>query len=100
DNHNYYHGLYMPKLLQDIFSVRLIIRPAQCPLKDYQKNTVLTQQYLSTIIWNPNINTDENGTASFEFYSSDLKAIYKLVVQGFKIKDLEPIYGGKEFVVK
>lgn len=36
----------------------------------------------STIYWNPNIITDTNGKASFEYYNADTKGTYRVVVEG------------------
>ena len=36
----------------------------------------------STIYWNPNILTDKNGKASFEYFNNDTKGTYRVVVEG------------------
>jgi len=36
----------------------------------------------STIYWNPNIITDKDGKASFEYFNNDTKGIYRVVVEG------------------
>jgi hypothetical protein len=36
----------------------------------------------TTIYWNPNIITDANGKASFEFYNADGKGTYRAVIEG------------------
>jgi hypothetical protein len=36
----------------------------------------------TTIYWNPDIITDKNGTASFEFYNAGSKGNYRVVVEG------------------
>jgi len=36
----------------------------------------------STIYWNPNVVTDNTGTASFEFYNADGQGIYRVTVEG------------------
>jgi len=36
----------------------------------------------STIYWNPNIITDKDGKASFEYYNADTKGTYRIVVEG------------------
>ncbi|MBS1528497.1 MAG: hypothetical protein JST19_22815, partial [Bacteroidetes bacterium] len=35
-----------------------------------------------TIYWKPNIVTDKNGQASFEYYNADTKGTYRVVVEG------------------
>jgi len=36
----------------------------------------------STIYWNPEIKTDEDGTASFDYYNSDGAGTYKIIIEG------------------
>ncbi|MBS1527714.1 MAG: hypothetical protein JST19_18860 [Bacteroidetes bacterium] len=36
----------------------------------------------TTIYWSPNIITDKNGKASFEYYNADTKGTYRVVVEG------------------
>ncbi|MCO5945870.1 hypothetical protein [Mucilaginibacter flavidus] len=36
----------------------------------------------STIYWNPNIITDKDGKASFEYFNADGKGTYRVVVEG------------------
>jgi hypothetical protein len=36
----------------------------------------------STIYWNPNIITDKDGNASFEYFNADTKGTYRVVVEG------------------
>jgi len=36
----------------------------------------------TTIYWNPNIITDKDGKASFEFFNNDTKGTYRVVVEG------------------
>jgi|GEM_PF-122567 len=36
----------------------------------------------NTVYWNPNIITDKNGKASFEYFNNDTKGTYRLVVEG------------------
>jgi hypothetical protein len=38
--------------------------------------------YRSTIYWNPDVNTDENGRATVSFFASDLAGLYRVVVEG------------------
>lgn len=45
-------------------------------------------QTMSTIYWNPFVVTDDNGTAHFSFYTSDVKDYFNIVVQGVSVKDL------------
>jgi hypothetical protein len=36
----------------------------------------------TTIYWNPNLITDENGSVSFSYLNNDTKGIYKIVIEG------------------
>jgi hypothetical protein len=36
----------------------------------------------STIYWNPDITTDKDGKSSFEFFNSDTKGTYRVVIEG------------------
>ncbi|HEY4196332.1 MAG TPA: TonB-dependent receptor plug domain-containing protein [Mucilaginibacter sp.] len=36
----------------------------------------------STIYWNPNVVTDKDGNASFEYFNADTKGTYRVVVEG------------------
>jgi uncharacterized protein YfaS (alpha-2-macroglobulin family) len=36
----------------------------------------------TTIHWQPNITTDEDGTASFSFYTADTPSTYTVVIEG------------------
>ena len=36
----------------------------------------------TTIYWNPNIITDKDGKASFEYFNNDTKGTYRVVLEG------------------
>lgn len=47
--------------------------------------TTTSQQvadYRSTIYWNPEVTTDENGNASVSFYNADGRGTYRVIVEG------------------
>jgi hypothetical protein len=46
------------------------------------KNDTQISDMRSTIYWNPNIITDKDGKASFEYFNADTKGIYRVVVEG------------------
>jgi len=52
------------------------------PKYDAISSTINVPDLRSTIYWNPNIITDKDGKASFEFYNNDTKGIYRIVVEG------------------
>ena len=52
----------------------------------------------TTIHWQPNITTDENGTASFSFYTADAPATYTVVIEGIT-EDGKIVYKRDKIVV-
>lgn len=52
------------------------------PKYDHPKTGDEPSDFRSTIYWNPNIITDKDGKASFEFYNNDTKGTYRVVVEG------------------
>jgi hypothetical protein len=46
------------------------------------KNNVQQPDLRSTIYWNPNIITDKDGKATFEYFNADTKGTYRVVVEG------------------
>jgi hypothetical protein len=52
------------------------------PKYDDQKNSQGIIDLRSTIYWNPNIITDKNGNASFDFYNAGSPGTYKAVIEG------------------
>ncbi|MFC5283008.1 carboxypeptidase regulatory-like domain-containing protein [Pedobacter alpinus] len=46
------------------------------------KTSLQVQDYRTTIYWNPVVLTDKNGKGSFEFYNSDDKGPYDVVIEG------------------
>jgi len=40
----------------------------------------------TTIYWNPNVITDKDGNASFEYYNADSKGTYRMVIEGIDDK--------------
>jgi hypothetical protein len=46
------------------------------------RNSLQREDYRTTIYWNPSLNTDKDGNASFEFFNSDAKGLYRVVVEG------------------
>jgi TonB-dependent SusC/RagA subfamily outer membrane receptor len=52
------------------------------PRYDLQKTNTSFADLRTTIYWNPNINTDKNGNASFDFFNADTKGNYRIVIEG------------------
>jgi len=63
-----------------------------------QKNSRIPDMR-NVLFWSPNINTDNSGIANVQFYTSDLKGKYAIVVQGIT-KDGVPGYGLTYFYTK
>lgn len=67
---------------------------------DYEKKGFSSIQYQPTLFWNPNINNDSTGAGKIQFYTSDLKGTFKIIVQGISSKGDKLIVGKKEFNVQ
>lgn len=52
------------------------------PVYEVDSKTKLNQDFRSTIHWEPNIVADEQGKASFDFYTSDEKGNYLITIEG------------------
>ena len=52
------------------------------PKYDNKQSTAQFNDLRSTIYWNPNIITDKNGNASFDYYNADGKGTYRAVIEG------------------
>jgi len=52
------------------------------PKYDHPKTENEPSDLRITIYWNPNIITDKDGKASFEYYNADTKGTYRVVVEG------------------
>jgi uncharacterized protein YfaS (alpha-2-macroglobulin family) len=52
------------------------------PQYDNPKTNQKMADLRSTIYWNPNIITDKDGKASFEYFNADSKGTYRVVVEG------------------
>ena len=52
------------------------------PKYDHPKTNDQSSDLRTTVYWNPNVVTDKDGKASFEFYNNDTKGTYRVVVEG------------------
>jgi hypothetical protein len=61
-----------------------LLYPQQFYRPKYSATPSITKgsDYRSTIHWEPNINTDQNGRAKVSFYTSDIKSTYTIKVSG------------------
>ncbi len=58
-------------------------KPAEFYAPKYDTPSQNTKPDLRTTIhWQPNITTDENGKATFNFYTADIPSIYTVVIEG------------------
>ncbi len=58
------------------------VREFYSPVYDYPEAAKKQPDLRSTIYWNPEIQTDKTGKASFDFYNADGQGEYKVVVEG------------------
>jgi hypothetical protein len=52
------------------------------PQYDDPKTNIPVADLRTTIYWNPNVITDKDGNASFEFFNAGSKATYRVVIEG------------------
>jgi uncharacterized protein YfaS (alpha-2-macroglobulin family) len=45
-----------------------------------------TWDFRSTVYWNSNLTTDKDGNGSFDFYNSDRRGSFRIIVQGMDDK--------------
>jgi hypothetical protein len=58
------------------------VRAFYSPRYDDPKTNVSVPDLRSTIYWNPNIVTDKDGKASFDYFNADTKGTYRMVIEG------------------
>jgi hypothetical protein len=74
--------------------------PKQFYLADYDKEPSYEPELHSTIYWNPNINTDSKGNATFSFFTSDISGDFLITAQGVDASRIQPLSGKGTFKVK
>lgn len=85
---------------KNAYQVKNIDSPQSFYLPDYAKEPIPTDELQSTIFWEPNLNTQPNGKSTIEFYTSDVKGEFTIVVQGLTTKGLVPVFGKSDFTVR
>ncbi len=55
------------------------------PIYEVESSQTLQNDWRSTIHWEPNIITDEEGRATFDFFTSDAKGTYILIIEGITL---------------
>jgi TonB-dependent Receptor Plug Domain len=71
-----------PNTLQVSVAGFYIAKEFYSPAYSLKDSTNLGQDRRITVFWKPDLVTDENGNASFNFYNGDLKGTYRVLVQG------------------
>ena len=84
---------------RDIEYIRNITIPEKFLLPDYDQDTLEGEDPRSTIYWSPNIMTDEDGTATFSFFTSDTAGEFAITAQGLALHTLIPMMGKAIFKV-
>ncbi len=87
------------KSTNNVFKLKNIASPQTFYLPDYAREAISAPELQSTIFWEPNLNTQTNGKSTIEFYTSDIKGAFTIVVQGLIVKSLTPVFGKADFSV-
>ncbi|WP_144912500.1 carboxypeptidase regulatory-like domain-containing protein [Mucilaginibacter frigoritolerans] len=81
-NEGYAYQRYAPGVITFIPKGYSKVREFYSPKYDDPKTNSKIPDLRSTIYWKPNIITDKEGNASFEFFNADTKGNYRVVVEG------------------
>ncbi|WP_448702225.1 hypothetical protein ACFGVR_07845 [Mucilaginibacter sp. AW1-3] len=95
-----YHGCASQMPSPTRFLLKNIATPNKFILPDYDKDPSNEPELRSTIYWESNLNTGTDGKVTFEFFTSDIKGDFTIMVQGIDVKTLRPVYGTGGFVVR
>lgn len=68
-------SIYMPK---GFYKAREFYSPQY----DNPKTNIQMADLRSTVYWNPNVVTDKEGNASFEYFNTGNKGIYRIIIEG------------------
>ena len=79
-NNDYYR--YAPGITTFVAEGYYKAREFYSPQYDNQHTNQKMADLRSTIYWNPNIITDKDGKASFEYFNADGKGTYRVVIEG------------------
>jgi hypothetical protein len=82
-----------------IHDMKNITLPEEFFLPDYDIDPSSKEDTRSTVYWNPNILTDENGNATFSFFTSDIQGEFEIMVQGLEVNTFRPLMGSGTFKV-
>ncbi len=81
-NGSYSYQQYTPGVITFMPKGYSKVREFYSPKYDDPKLNSKIPDLRSTIYWKPNIITDKEGKASFEFFNADTKGTYRVVVEG------------------
>lgn len=76
-----------------------VILPEDFYLPDYTLQPLTSPELQSTVYWNPNLDIRRDKEQAFEFYTSDVKGVFSIIVQGLESNTLKPIFYKKDFNV-
>ncbi|TSD67049.1 hypothetical protein FFF34_006525 [Inquilinus sp. KBS0705] len=83
--HKQIYNNYFPNVITYAANGFYKAREFYSPLYDNPKTNTAIPDLRSTIYWKPNIITDANGNATFEYFNADSKGTYRIVVEGIDI---------------
>lgn len=95
-----YHGCASNnKPKNNSYKVKNIDLPQSFYLPDYAREPISAPELQSTIFWEPDLNTQVNGKSTIEFYTSDIKGTFTIIVQGITVMGLTPVFGKSDFTI-
>ncbi|MEO6524232.1 MAG: hypothetical protein ABIN91_21275 [Mucilaginibacter sp.] len=95
-----YHGCQPSVDAKTHIPLKCISIPKRFYLPDYDKTPSTEPELHSTIYWNPNVNTDAQGNATFNFFTSDITGNFTITAQGVDVYTILPVSGLYTFKVK
>lgn len=81
------------------FIVHGLSAPVAVKNVDKLNNQERTPDLRSSLYWNPTVEIDANGEATFTFFTSDVTGEYQLQIDGFT-ESGKPVYAEKQFLVE
>lgn len=82
------------------YMLKSIAIPDKFPLVDYDKNPNAEPDFNTTLYWNPNTDTGQDGKNTLSFFTSLLPGDYTVIAQGVDKKTDKPLYGTATISVK
>jgi len=91
-----YHGCGKQK----VNPIKNITIPKNFYAPDFETEQIPEQLLQTTLYWNPELNTTEDGKAKVEFHTTDLTGDFLVIVQGIDTQTFKPLFGIGKFNVK